>query len=778
MDRSRISSFLIGLVCVAGSNARADSKVPGEGMPFLETYCVQCHGSEKAKGKRTLHDLGTDFSDSKIAERWIEVLDQLTAEDMPPEDEEKQPMDDQRESMIEWIEKNLEKANQGEAYRKKLLSPLYGNWVNHEKLFSGEIKTLPFSPSRLWRLSPEIFDRKGFGRARSPFTYVTPEMGIRDYSSMSQVDQSTVQMILINAGQFLENREKRGEFKGFVNGADPPADDELRGIITREFRRIVGREPSGAEQDKYLSFFKKNIELGGRLKGLKTTIKALFLNPEAIYRIEFGLGEVDEDGRRRLSSMEIVNALAYALTDELPERTKLLWSAHKDGKLTNREEVAGVVRQLLDEQLGEGRWSQPALPRVMRFFEQYFGFDKAGDVFKDNDRRRREGIAQWNTQYLVHDAKMLIEYVLKNDKDVIAELLTTNKYFVAHPGDNEYAREFYDQKVAEVTQPDYVEQQVAKAESEYQKRVKPGHVTPAEWEQQRKDHLKERKRRAELNRRLFVTALEDGMNPHPDFPFSNRSRGLADLIYITAYNLPQSGRAEIQKWNWPVEQPFEMPKEQRAGLLTHPAWLAAWSVNDGNDPIHRGIWVFEKLLAGKLQDVPPDVDAKVPFDPHKTLRQRMDLLREERCWNCHHKINPLGETFEIFDDWGRYRTEHYFDEEGKIVTRRDHKFEQLLEQGKLTTRKVNAAGAVRGSGDPKVDGEVNDAIEMLHRLGRSRRVRQSFIRHLFRYFMGRNEMLSDSRTLIEAEEAYVQNNGSFKALVVSLLSSDSFLYRR
>ena len=44
--------------------------------------------------------------------------------------------------------------------------------------------------------------------------------------------------------------------------------------------------------------------------------------------------------------------------------------------------------------------------------------------------------------------------------------------------------------------------------------------------------------------------------------------------------------------------------------------------------------------------------------------------------------------------------------------------------------------------------------------------------------MGRNEMLSDSQTLIEAEKAYLQNGGSFKALVVSLLSSDSFLYRR
>ena len=44
--------------------------------------------------------------------------------------------------------------------------------------------------------------------------------------------------------------------------------------------------------------------------------------------------------------------------------------------------------------------------------------------------------------------------------------------------------------------------------------------------------------------------------------------------------------------------------------------------------------------------------------------------------------------------------------------------------------------------------------------------------------MGRNEMLSDSQTLIDAENAYLQNEGSFQAVVISLLSSDSFRYRK
>ena len=96
----------------------------------------------------------------------------------------------------------------------------------------------------------------------------------------------------------------------------------------------------------------------------------------------------------------------------------------------------------------------------------------------------------------------------------------------------------------------------------------------------------------------------------------------------------------------------------------------------------------------------------------------------------------------------------------------------------LTSRAVDSTGSITDSGDPEVDGKVKDAVEMMRRIGRSGRARQSFIRHLFRYFMGRNEMLSDSKTLIEAEKAYLESGGSFRSLVVSLLSSDSFLYRR
>jgi len=94
------------------------------------------------------------------------------------------------------------------------------------------------------------------------------------------------------------------------------------------------------------------------------------------------------------------------------------------------------------------------------------------------------------------------------------------------------------------------------------------------------------------------------------------------------------------------------------------------------------------------------------------------------------------------------------------------------------TLPINSAGYLSGTDDSTLDGQVNDALDLIDRLAKSERVRQSIIRHAFRYFIGRNEMLSDSKTLIDADRAYVESGGSFDAVIVSLLTSDSFIYRK
>jgi len=226
---------------------------------------------------------------------------------------------------------------------------------------------------------------------------------------------------------------------------------------------------------------------------------------------------------------------------------------------------------------------------------------------------------------------------------------------------------------------------------------------------------------------------------------------------------------------WSIKQPLEAPSETRIGILMQPSWLMAWSTNFDNDPVRRGRWIRERLLGGTVPDLPIGVVAQVPDDPHQTYRDRLTVTRKAECWKCHRWMDELGLPFEQFNHYGHFRktetvldvesTEKNVDSKGKSKGKVYHEVP------------LNTLGVVADSGDPALDGSYKDPREMIRKIANSDRARQVFVRHVFRYFLGRNESLSDAKTLQEADAAYVKSGGSFRALVVSLLTSDPFLYR-
>jgi hypothetical protein len=91
---------------------------------------------------------------------------------------------------------------------------------------------------------------------------------------------------------------------------------------------------------------------------------------------------------------------------------------------------------------------------------------------------------------------------------------------------------------------------------------------------------------------------------------------------------------------------------------------------------------------------------------------------------------------------------------------------------------VDTSGEILFSGDPTLDGPVKDPLEMIQKLAASERVKQVFVRHVFRFWMGRNETINDAPILQDAYKAYHDGGGSMKALLTSLLTSDAFIYRK
>ncbi|MGV3531499.1 MAG: DUF1592 domain-containing protein, partial [Chthoniobacteraceae bacterium] len=78
--------------------------------PFLNEYCVSCHGPEKEKGKLRLDTLGSDFGNPHTAAKWAEVVNAINGHEMPPEDEEKQPAPEAAGKVAAWLEEQLAQA--------------------------------------------------------------------------------------------------------------------------------------------------------------------------------------------------------------------------------------------------------------------------------------------------------------------------------------------------------------------------------------------------------------------------------------------------------------------------------------------------------------------------------------------------------------------------------------------------------------------------------------------------------------------------------------------
>lgn len=615
--------------------------------PFFQAHCTKCHGARKQAGKLALHTIQGNLLAGADLEKWQAVAARLTAGEMPPEGEP-QPDPAAIQKVTDWIEHELSKAGKSSAVAAGSLQK--GNHVPHELLFGPKATATFQAPPRLWRISPAIYEEmiKKISRnakVSQPFAIPAGD-GFKDVAGAFPIDESSAAQLLRNAeiivshqlGQVKGGRLER-DFAALLDENKPPSRQQIETAIRREFNLVLHRTPAAAEMERFVQLYEKNVKTGGSAVGARTTLMAVFLMPEANFRLELGQGPADSQGRRMLAPRELAFAIAYALTDRPPDAALL--KAADSGKLAATADVAREVQRLLND-------ARVKKPRILRFFHEYFGYPEAVTVFKDTQVLRPLKIS-YRPEQLVADTDRLVNDILARDQNVLVELLTTNKSFVS----------------------------------------------------------------SDAKRKMYLL-----------------------------YNLSAV----------PSRQPVSLPADQRCGILTQPSWLAAFSDNKDNHAIRRGKWICERLLGGTVPALPISVDAQLPDDPARTLRQRMAVTEQQYCWQCHQKMNPLGLTFENFDGFGRHRSTE-------------------LDQP------VDASGYIKNSGDQNLDGDYRNSLDMIRRLAKSERVRQVFVRHAFRYWLGREETPGDARSLQAADRAYVESGGSMKALITALLTSEAFLYR-
>ncbi len=814
-------------VSTVGSNYKF--KVPKKTEELLERYCYDCHDDGLKKGGIRLDHL-EELGQQARLDLLNQALEHTFSGEMPPKKED-QPTVEERDALAEWMWEELKVFNASKL-EDKLRYYKYANYLNHDKLFSGESKSASYTKSRRWRVNEliyhekinDVFELEGKARRDSFFGVVKPfnlptDPGVAYYDT-EIVEGGQFLTLLSNAkwivdkqlrdalqksgifqfpAEYLEAKKQGGRnvnarfpdeawnpgrtaapFAAVITATGVPSDDLLKNAIIHQFKVALQRAPNEAEMTKYLGFMKSTMANSDPASALKKMMVSVLMEPEFLYRNEFGGGTPDSQGRTKLTPREASYAIAYALTDRIPD--KALVEAAQSGKLETAADYEREVRRMLaDDFINK--------PRMLRFFQDYFGYKGIFNVFKDEERfsGAYNPHRVVSTRYIYRvpgkvsgEADTLVNWVLKNDKNVLETLLTTDRFFVHHNGNNAEM-----EKQAQVATKDFatfremLKRTRGMKPKEAAAEVAKMHLEKPELNLESRFLSKDGNVRGILTSTLQQAKLylgEDGTKDETAQKVYPPHDGEAVEHSVKMYNI------DFLNWSYPIEQPFKV--ENRAGILTHPAWLVAFSHNAATDPVLRGKWVREKLLGGFIRDVPITVDAKVPEDPHSTLRERFVVTEAKSCWMCHEKMNPLGYAFESYDDFGRFRIQESIEypenitSNNKAMAKDSNGIWKNFTVPVYKTKEVNPLGYLEGTGVQSLDGEIKNVPDMMNRLAKSDRVRQVFVRNVFRYFMGRNETLSDSPTLIRADKAYRDSGGSFRELMVSILTSDSFIYRK
>ena len=748
--------------------------------PFLQKYCLDCHGSDTQEGDVAFHELAG--VDAENVELWKRVWEQVALKEMPPKDASDSPDALERLRLSNWITGELQRAMKDRGGFQIHLQPHKGNHLDHDLLF-GEIPPglePASSPARIWRIHPQehltrlnelinrepTFDPKRPGvRTRGDFippnregevkvyygldrvigwvggtaayaaaiTGFPPILatndahGLRNYPILYSVNGAEATQIANHAEDIIrfmafgpqaepyqfankvaeidkkyKHESLRGLSQSLFYSKSPKrpltpvydlmrepglSDKNLRAAVNYLFEALTCRPPTEKEAQDYVGILKEAIDDLGKEEGVILGLTPIFLDREALFRTELAeSGKPDKYGRVMLQDQELALAVNAAFSYIPPD--PILKQAVQQGRMKTREDVnREVTRIVQDDSIRK--------PRVLQFFREYFDYDRAGSVCKDTQALSSAGGDAKGTAYyramfgMTASTDRLVELILQEDKDVLFELLTTDRVVLDANQDTRYF-------------------------SEFEKLVK---------------------KLPKATKKNRLTAAQRGYVILPK----------GESIHVRI--------APVVKGVKTQRSLTRLPVDQRMGILTHPSWLVSHSDAMDNHAILRGRWIRERLLGGAVPDVPITVDAMLPDEPKETLRHRMRVTREDYCWRCHQKMDPLGLPFEMYNHIGLYRTQ---------------------ELGK----DVDTSGAIIDSGDPDLDGPVENALDMIHKLARSERVKQVFVRHAFRFWMGRNETINDAPVLQDAYRAYESNGGSMKALLTSLVTSDAFLYRK
>ena len=230
------------------------------------------------------------------------------------------------------------------------------------------------------------------------------------------------------------------------------------------------------------------------------------------------------------------------------------------------------------------------------------------------------------------------------------------------------------------------------------------------------------------------------------------------------YGLARQGGSSMRKVELPDWSPY-------GGLLTQASVLKLTSNGTTTSPVHRGVWVMEKLLGQPTPPPPKSVPAIEPdIRGATTIRDQLAKHTEStNCAACHARFDPVGFALENFDIMGAWRDRYRGLEQGEKITgidRAGHPFEY----------RVGAAVSVAGK---LLNGESFDDIRGLKQLlaANPRQLARNLLYQFTLYSTGTRVRFSDRADIERMLDNCEAKGYRVKDLLHELIASNVFLGR-
>jgi hypothetical protein len=326
--------------------------------PFVTTYCTRCHGQDRQKGGINFGPALKKPGETASSRRWKQALGVVKSHDMPPDDQDKQPTDAERQKFLQGLGKIkfLSSKDPGPFVIRRLTKVEYGNTLHD---------LLGVDPKIAVDLPDEVFG-EGYLNTLSP-------LQSEQYLAIANEALDRI----LGPKDAVPNRAQKQLF-----GATPgPGVDEraaARRVARSLARDAYRRPPSEAELDVLLRVF--DLARQNKLAypaALRLMLKAVLVSPQFLFitpameaegvpakhstsmlqktepRIrsfpkEEGRGEVAARGILALDDYQLASRLSYLLWATMPDAE--LSRLADSRKLHEPAVLKEQVRRLLKDQ--------------------------------------------------------------------------------------------------------------------------------------------------------------------------------------------------------------------------------------------------------------------------------------------------------------------------------------------------------------------------------------------------------------------------------------------